>query len=103
SSTLSQSTYPLLPYTTLVRSTYLQVLSNHGATFKHWAAQGLGLGSPQRISISELGTRLLALKPGDPTLAQDMARGKFSFAGAVRSEEQRLNSSHVAISYAVFC
>jgi uncharacterized heparinase superfamily protein len=62
--------------------TYLQVLSGHGATLKHWAAHGFGLGSPQRISISGLGIRLLALKPGDPTLAQDMARGKFSFAGA---------------------
>ena len=63
--------------------TYFQVLSGHGATLKHWAAHGFGLGSPQRISISGLGTRLLALKPGDPTMAQDMARGKFSFAGAV--------------------
>jgi uncharacterized heparinase superfamily protein len=63
--------------------TYFQVLSDHGATLKHWATQGFGLRSPQRISISGLGTRLLALKPGDPTMAQDMARGKFSFAGAV--------------------
>lgn len=62
--------------------TYFQVLSGHGATLKHWAAHGFGLGSPQRISISGLGTRLLALKPGDPAMAQDMARGKFSFAGA---------------------
>jgi uncharacterized heparinase superfamily protein len=63
--------------------TYFQVLSGHGAMLKHWASHGFGLGSPQRISISGLGTRLLALKPGDPTMAQDMARGKFSFAGAV--------------------
>ncbi len=62
--------------------TYFQVLSGHGNTLKHWAAHGFGLRPPQRISISGLGTRLLALKPGDPTLAQDMARGKFSFAGA---------------------
>ena len=62
--------------------TYFQVLSGHGASLKHWAAHGFGLGSPQRISISGLGTRLLALKPGDPTQAQDMARGKFTFAGA---------------------
>jgi uncharacterized heparinase superfamily protein len=62
--------------------TYFQVLTGHGASLKHWAAHGFGLGSPQRISISGLGTRLLALKPGDPTQAQDMARGKFTFAGA---------------------
>lgn len=62
--------------------TYFQVLSGHGATLKHWAAHGFGLGAPQRISISGLGTKLLALKPGDPAMAQDMARGKFSFAGA---------------------
>ncbi len=65
--------------------TYFQVLSGHGATLKHWASHGFGLRTPQRISISGLGTRLLALKPGDPTLAQDMARGKFSFAGATVS------------------
>ena len=65
--------------------TYFQVLSGHGAALKHWASHGLGLGSPQRISISGLSTRLLALKPGDPTMAQDMARGKFSFAGAAVS------------------
>jgi uncharacterized heparinase superfamily protein len=65
--------------------TYFQVLSGHGAMLKHWAAHGFGLGSPPRISISGLGIRLLALKPGDPTLAQDMARGKFSFAGAAVS------------------
>jgi uncharacterized heparinase superfamily protein len=63
--------------------TYFQVLSDHGSALKHWAAHGFGLGSPQRIDISGLGIRLLALKPGDPTMAQDMARGKFSFAGAV--------------------
>jgi len=63
--------------------TYFQVLSGHGAMLKHWAAHGFGLGSPERISISGLGTRLLALKPGDPSMAQDMARGKFSFAGAI--------------------
>ena len=61
--------------------TCFQVLSGHGATLKYWAAHGFGLRSPQRISISGLGTRLLALKPGDPTMAQGMARGKFSFAG----------------------
>ena len=64
-------------------ATYFQVLSGHGSALKHWAAHGFGLGSQRRIGISGLGTRLLALKPGDPTMAQDMARGKFSFAGAV--------------------
>ncbi|MEQ1522612.1 MAG: heparinase II/III family protein [Aestuariivirga sp.] len=62
--------------------TCFQVLSGHGVALRHWAAHGFGLTSPQRISISGLGTRLLAMKPGDPAMAQDMARGKFSFAGA---------------------
>ena len=62
--------------------TYFRVLSGHGAALRHWASHGFGLNSPHRISISGLGTRLLALKPGDPAMAQDMARGKFSFAGA---------------------
>ena len=65
--------------------TYFQVLSNRGAALKHWAAHGLGLNSPQHLSISGLGTRLLALKPGDPVMAQEMARGKFAIAGATVS------------------
>ncbi len=65
--------------------TCFQVLSGRGAALKHWATHGFGLGSPQRISISGLGTRILALKPGDPVMAQEMARGKFSFAGATVS------------------
>jgi uncharacterized heparinase superfamily protein len=63
--------------------TYWQVWASHGVAFKHWASHGLGLSSPQRINIYGLGTRLLALKPGDPVMAQDMARGKFSFADAI--------------------
>ena len=63
--------------------TYWQVWASHGAAFKHWASHGLGLSSPQRISISGLGARLLVLKPGDPVMAQDMARGKFGFADAI--------------------
>jgi hypothetical protein len=51
--------------------TYFQVLS--GAALKLWASHGLA--STQHISICGLGTRLLTLKPGDPVLAQDMARG----------------------------
>ena len=65
--------------------TCFQVLSGHGAALKLWASHGLGLGASQHISICGLGTRLLTLRPGDPAMAQDMARGKFSFAGATVS------------------
>ena len=62
--------------------TYFQVLSGHGAALKFWASHGLGLGPAPHLSICGLGARLLTLMPGDPVIAQDMARGKFSFSGA---------------------
>src|SRR5439155_23118613 len=42
-----------------------------------------------------LGARLVALAEGDDTAAVDLERGD--------RKSTRLNSSHVAISYAVFC
>ena len=57
--------------------------SNYGAALASWVSHGFGIGSPQRVSISGLGTRLKALRPGDPLIAQDIARGNFCFAGAV--------------------
>ena len=61
---------------------YWQMLSGHGAALMHRASHGLGLGSVKSVDISGLGTRLSVLKPGNPTAAQDMAHGTFSFAGA---------------------
>ena len=60
---------------------YWQALSNHGAAFRHWASRGFGLNASQRVTISGLGTKLLTMRLGDPTTAQDIARGKFCFAG----------------------
>jgi uncharacterized heparinase superfamily protein len=60
---------------------YWQALSSRGAAFMHWASHGFGFNSPQSISIFGLGTKLLTLRLGDPTIAQDIARGKFCFAG----------------------
>ncbi len=47
----------------------------------HWASHGFGLNSPQRVNISGLGTKILILRLGNPTVAQDIARGKFCFSG----------------------
>lgn len=57
--------------------------SSYGAALVHWASHGFGFGSPQRVSISGLGIKLRTLKPGDPAIAQEIARGNFCFAGAV--------------------
>ena len=59
-----------------------QNLSGYGAGLMHWASRGFGLKSPQNLAIAGLGTKLSVLKPGDPAVAQDMARGIFSLAGA---------------------
>ena len=64
---------------------YWQELSSHGATFMHWASYGFGLASPQRVAISGLGPKLSTLRSGDSAIAQEMARGKFGFAGATVS------------------
>jgi uncharacterized heparinase superfamily protein len=57
--------------------------SNYGATLANWVSHGFGFGSPQRVSISGLGTKLRALRPGNPVIAQDIARGSFCFAEAI--------------------
>jgi uncharacterized heparinase superfamily protein len=46
------------------------------------ASHGLGLTSHHNAKISGLGVKLTSLKAGDPALAQEISKGKFSFAGA---------------------
>ncbi len=69
------------PTQRLISPSYWQSLSSQSASFMHWASHGFGLNSPQRVNISGLGTKLLTMRLGDPTVAQDIARGKFCFAG----------------------
>ena len=58
-----------------------QEFLSYGTALMQWAAHGFGFGSPQRVGISGLDAKLLNLRPGDPAIAQDIARGKFCFAG----------------------
>ena len=60
---------------------HLREIAGHGAALIQWAFHGFGLGSHQHANISGLGTRLLSLRLGDPAIAEEIARGKFSFAG----------------------
>jgi uncharacterized heparinase superfamily protein len=45
------------------------------------ASHGLGLTSRHNAKISGLGVKLASLTSGDPALAQEISKGKFSFAG----------------------
>src|SRR5437870_10077099 len=76
---------PLFPYTTLFRS-FLSPLRRAGAgAVPSRRPRG---GHPRGISID-------ASRDGPPQAS--------SFAPALDRKSTRLNSSHVAISYAVFC
>lgn len=61
---------------------HLREFAGHGAALVQWAFHGFGLGSRQHANISGLGTKLLPLRLGDSAIAEEIARGKFSFAGA---------------------
>jgi uncharacterized heparinase superfamily protein len=71
------------PTQRLNNPSYWREFSSYGAALIHWASQGFGLVSQQRVSISGLGTKLQTLRPGDPAIAQDIARGNFCFAGEI--------------------
>jgi uncharacterized heparinase superfamily protein len=60
---------------------HLREFAGHGAALVKWAFHGFGLGSHQHANISGLGAKLLPLRLGDPVIAEEIARGKFSFAG----------------------
>jgi uncharacterized heparinase superfamily protein len=54
-------------------------------TFAFWrgfSSHGLKFAARSNIKISGLGARVIALRPGDQLLAQEISKGKFSFAGA---------------------
>src|SRR5690625_7073076 len=76
---------PLFPYTTLFRSS---------------SYRALVVGTPTTADIPELQLYLvMPMENEESTMA--LMRGLLSAAGDRKST--RLNSSHVAISYAVFC
>src|SRR5690349_22549461 len=74
----------LFPYTTLFRSSYMEFWEGHGRLFVQDVATG------KRTPVATTGQAL------DFTPA-------FSPDGKTDRKSTRLNSSHVEISYAVFC
>src|SRR5204862_7250700 len=85
-------TSPLFPYTTLFRSLEAQLHAIRGRRAEALAAVERALASRAQVSGTETILRFEALE---------------AVAGIddeqKRSEEHSLNSSHVEISYAVFC
>src|SRR5690606_41526614 len=89
---------PLSPYTTLFRSEVVQearpaivgsLAQPDLADLKHFGAATATSGGVEIYHIP-------GITPEAPTL-------EAAFGGSTRSESTRLNSSHVKISYAVFC
>ena len=52
------------------------------ATLREFAGHGLQLMSRPNFKISGLGIKLRSMRFADPVLAQEMSKGKFSFAGS---------------------
>src|SRR5258708_30048148 len=75
----------LFPYTTLFRSTTYEIG---------------GLIVPRSARI---GKEIRSGRPGTASPWKQVCCGRQGQGNARRSEEQRLNSSHQIISYAVFC
>src|SRR4051812_49962729 len=82
---------PLFPYTTLFRSAQRQVVFA-GAAF-------VGMAFDRDLDL-----RIL-VQPGGLLLQRALVAvlNVIFVIGEVRSEDTRLNSSHMSISYAVFC
>src|SRR5688572_31222205 len=76
----------LFPYTTLFRSAGFRELGD---------LADLGLHYP----MAPIGTTKSYIQKNEALLKEFM----LAYIEAIRSEEQRLNSSHSQISYAVFC
>ncbi len=55
------------------------------AFLRELASHGFGLTSRSGGKITGLGVKLTSLQSGDPALAQDISKGKFSFAGSCLS------------------
>src|SRR5690606_41080386 len=98
----SSSRRPPFPYTTLFRSQQLVLING-----------GVSAGDADYVPqiLQELGVEIVlhkvSIKPGKPLLVGLLPEGRMLFAlpgnPLSRSESTRLNSSHVKISYAVFC
>src|SRR5207253_10619485 len=91
----------LFPYTTLFRSVHVEhVVMRHERLGERASVARL---QDRRLDLDEA---LLVEEPadcGDDARAQDEVLARLLVHQQVRSEEHTLNSSHVAISYAVFC
>src|SRR5207253_7875808 len=91
-------TSPLFPYTTLFRSTApISLIPKNRAVafdFDDW-------GCSEKRQLGELAYRCGSVFGG--VAVSTKAENTATDQDAYRSEGTRLNSSHVAISYAVFC
>src|SRR5207253_9232853 len=93
---------PLFPYTTLFRS------AEGAATLGLGAEKGTGRGSWVRKMCTDAngkrsGVVIWAARPAAPNTTDLAQQALNSTALPLDRKSTRLNSSHVAISYAVFC
>src|SRR5437762_8092570 len=93
--TLIHAGSTLFPYTTLFRSALLAEYGLSRVAFEKTAT--LSGGEMRRVEIC----RAMSIRPA--LLILDEPYAGVDPVAVGRSEEQRLNSSHRCISYAVFC
>src|SRR5438067_6944903 len=90
-------TSPLFPYTTLFRSQYIPVTNEAIAVRYRDRGRAIArINDPASIAAHASGS-------DDGVRAIVAARGVGGNAGRIDRKSTRLNSSHVSISYAVFC
>src|SRR5690606_40512351 len=93
----------LFPYTTLFRSLeFFSIKVPDGALTSR--LQNINVGDSIMLTVRPAGTLVPGyLIPGKHLYLLSTGTGLAPFMSIIRSEEPRLNSSHVKISYAVFC
>src|SRR5690242_21248017 len=86
----------LFPYTTLFRSEQArQIIENR--------VNGLGVAEPEVVTEGDSNIKVSVASSGGDVIKQVGQPAQLKFRKVLRSEEPRLNSSHMSISYAVFC
>src|SRR5690606_41413327 len=97
-----RSASPLFPYTTLFRSEQLLLI----AAFAEYGAQiagGIPMSQLEIIRPEALGVSKADIRAYEDAVADVIEAGGAQSVKAKDRKSTRLNSSHVKISYAVFC
>src|SRR5690606_41613021 len=93
----------LFPYTTLFRSTpVIRRIESVKEEFGYWYWTVETDAGPRRFTVREVQHNVVRLSP-EHVLIIDLDGNRYDIPDTGDRKSTRLNSSHVKISYAVFC